>query len=264
MDLTFLLLLFCKSALNPNNIMLSVSEFAAKSYVQRACASPMHPQSVLTFFFGANFMDNEHVSDMKEGKSLKTMQSIWFSQSDEYDDLCKSFSEAVRAAGKKELLQRKEWNDTVDGIVGQMLLCDQLSRNCFRGTDEAYQYDSVGQELSLKLIEELQKDDTERSVPGEFYPPFIAFALLPMIHSEVIRNHELSLEVLEKVTGQVDPEVKGFFEYQKFSLLEHKDILDRFGRYPHRNAKLGRTNTPEEQAWLDDKEHLPGWAKSQL
>lgn len=64
-------------------------------------------------------------------------------------------------------------------------------------------------------------------------------------------------------------EVKSRFDEQQAKYLasnveEHAAVVERFGRYPHRNAALGRESTPEEQAWLDDVDNLPGWAKSQL
>jgi uncharacterized protein (DUF924 family) len=154
--------------------------------------------------------------------------------------------------------------------MSQVILCDQLSRNCFRGTEEAFQYDSVGLTFTLRLVEEffMEEDDKseieQRTLPGSIYPTYVSFLLNPLMHSEDVANHELGLQLLDvslkKFEGQ--PICKELDSGRGY-LLGHKDVLDRFGRYPHRNTNLGRTSTPQEQAYLDDKENLPGWAKSQ-
>jgi uncharacterized protein (DUF924 family) len=252
------------------SIMLTFAEFSCKPFIRRACTSPIdHPAAVLTFFFGANFLDNEQSPDMQAGKPLKTMPGIWYRQNDDYDALCRnSFSDAVRKSGNGELAKQPEWNSAVDGVISQILLCDQLSRNCFRGTEEAFRYDAVAEELTLKLLKEYQSPKSDRMLPGEYYPPYVYFMILPLMHSEKLENHELGLELIEscqQVYGEErnDEDLAKLFGRQKGHLLEHKMVLDRFGRYPHRNSKLGRTSTLKEEAWLEDVNNLPGWAKSQ-
>jgi uncharacterized protein (DUF924 family) len=242
---------------------LAFSEFASKSFVQRACSSPMQPQAVLSFFFGVNYFDNEHQDAMREGTPIVAMSDLWYKPRDEYDELCRSFVPVVRAAGKKELTS-DEWNGSVDGLVSQVLLCDQLSRNCFRGTEEAFHYDAVAEALTLKLVDEFKEDDTARSIPGEFFPSYVNFMILPLMHSEEIANHELGCEVIDLALQKFEGmPICNVLDVTRGFLLNHKQVVDQFGRYPHRNAKLGRTCTPEEQAWLADTENLPSWAKSQ-
>jgi uncharacterized protein (DUF924 family) len=243
--------------------LLTVTELASKSFVQRACSNPMLPESVLSFFYGVNYFDNKHQEIMREGTPLGTMMSLWYQQNDEYDKLCQSFVPAIRAAGKGDLVSG-EWTGSIDGLMSQVILCDQLSRNSFRGTEEAFQYDSVAERLTLQLIEEYKKKPYDRSLPGEFYPPYINFLVLPLMHSEAVANHELGVEVLDTSLQELEgSSASKQLEGTKHFLLDHKKVLDRFGRYPYRNGKLGRETTPEEQAWLDDKDNLPGWAKSQ-
>jgi uncharacterized protein (DUF924 family) len=206
---------------------------------------------------------------MQAGESLKTMLGIWYMQNDDYDALCRdSFSDLVRKCGSGELAKQLEWNNAVDGVMSQILLCDQLSRNCFRGTDEAFWYDEMGEELTLKLLKEYQSTESDRKLPGEFYPPYVYFMMLPLIHSEKLENHELGVKTIESCEKlhreeRNDEALASLFGVQKGHLLEHKSVLDQFGRYPHRNSKLGRTSTPDEKDWLDDVDKLPAWAKSQ-
>ena len=252
-------------------IMISLAEFTAKSFVQRACSvHPATPASVLSFFFGCNFLDGQHEEDMRKGEILKTMTDIWYRQSDEYDALChKHFAETVRAAGTGTLLTLPEWNDSVDGLMSQMILCDQLARNCFRGTQEAFAYDSTSLRLALQLVNALKGAPEDRLIPGELYPPFVFFIMLPLMHSEDIENHETCLKVIDDFQAQLrtketgEEQLVAVFDDQRSFALNHKIVLDRFGRYPHRNKKLGRETTQEERMWLEDIDNLPGWAKSQ-
>jgi uncharacterized protein (DUF924 family) len=90
--------------------------------------------------------------------------------------------------------------------MSQVILRDQLSRNCFRGTEEAFQYDSVGLTLTLRLVEEFFIDDDDgsssgeqqqRTLPGTMYPTYDAFILNPLMHSEDVANCEVGLKVLD-------------------------------------------------------------------
>lgn len=250
--------------------MLTFAEFSSKPFIQRACSTPINkPAAVLSFFFGANFLDNEHGPEMQAGTPLKTMLGLWYQQNHDYDALCRnSFSDVVRKSGSGKLAKQPQWNSEVDGVMSQILLCDQLSRNCFRRTDEAFRYDAVAEELTLKLVKEYRSPQSARELPGEFYPPYLCFMILPLMHSEELRNHELGLEMIESCQQvyreeRNDEDLAAIFGQQKGMLLDHKTVLDRFGRYPHRNGKLGRANTPDEEAWLEDVDNLPGWAKSQ-
>lgn len=259
---------------------LSVSELAAKPFVQRSMASPNSPQSVLSFFYGVDFdsPSNDYLPVMREGVPMEDMQGIWYSGGDQYDKMCQAFIPTIRAVvGNPSTPERmskeasdpnfqKQWNDSVDGLMSQVLLCDQLSRNAFRGTEEAFQHDATGEKHVQQLIEDFLKDDVSaQSVPGEIYPPYVSFLVTACMHSENIENHTLGSNLLEaSIQRFQDKEVAiKILKFQEDFLNDHRAIVERFGRYPHRNSKLGRETTPKEQAWLDDEDNLPGWAKSQ-
>jgi uncharacterized protein (DUF924 family) len=238
-----------------------VSEFASRSFVQRALASPRSPTSVLSFYFGIDMMSDDSKEILKTGSFLKEMQSFWFVGNDQYDDLCKTFSSVVRDAGKKQLTtpntfinkeQDADW-DSVNGKLSQLILCDQLARNCFRGTDEAFAYDHVALDIPKDLATVALSDNPH------FYGSYAFFLVLVFMHSEDLDDHKLGLQVLEKARAACPnfdwDQTRGY-------LLEHTRVIEKFGRYPHRNQKLGRSTTQEEEDWLASP-NVPRWAKSQ-
>lgn len=275
-------------------LVVTVAELASLPFVQRACASPLSPSSVLSFFFGVDYNSASYADVKGRGVPMATMQGVWYGGGDAYDKLCMSFVPAVRAVGggtgTAVLEDPETWDGTVDGLMSQILLCDQLARNCFRGTEEAFRYDHVSEKCVKRLLDNFFHIDSEAgeaswvrreeeggedgstpgrngAIPGELYSPYVSFLVTPLMHTEDPANMELAAQVLdlsaELFKAGCDPAVAAAFEFQRVFLNDHRAVIERFGRFPHRNSKLGRTNTPEEQAWLDDVENLPGWAKSQ-
>ena len=204
---------------------------------------------------------------------MKEMQEIWYGGGDEYDAMCQTFIPVIRSVvGEPEKLKEEQpeeytkWNSSVDGLMSQVLLCDQLSRNAFRGKEEAFKHDPVGvKHVQLLVADYLKHDPMQQSLPGEFYPGYLSFMVTGLMHSEDLHNHDLCAELLKAAIDEHKDNkiVVEILEFQKGFLKDHRDVVEKFGRYPHRNAKKGRETTPEEQKWLDDEENLPGWAKSQ-
>mmetsp|Transcript_109601 Transcript_109601/g.194377 ORF Transcript_109601/g.194377 Transcript_109601/m.194377 type:complete len:300 (-) Transcript_109601:127-1026(-) len=186
------------------------------------------------------------------GSGFKTiMRPISPEQRDELDQACARFIPLIKAAGRGELVGQL-WSSH-DGMYARMLLCDQLSRNCFRGTADAFTYDAAALQIWRQIWDqELCKD---------YHVPQVMFFITVVEHSEAL-----------DVQALVEPLIKYFKAKQPRSLplsnmysaaREHKAVVDRFGRFPHRNTLLGRDSTAEEQAWLADVKKLPMWAKSQ-
>lgn len=212
---------------------------------------------------------------MQTGSTMEDMVPMWYAGGKEYDGLCQNFSNVIRKASQRQLLQH-DWHATVDGKMAQIVLCDQLARNAFRGTPDAFAGDETAMVLARELSQELlqvgfsvqdEKQQKERfltvpSLDGIVHPPYLQFLVSPLMHSEQKDDHSLALEVADFSIAVAPDNLKPSFEYTKQSELEHKTVIDRFGRYPHRNEKLGRESTPEELQWLKMKD-LPGWAKSQ-
>tara|TARA_B110000503_G_C7155259_1_gene417019 strand:- start:509 stop:1054 length:546 start_codon:yes stop_codon:yes gene_type:complete len=124
------------------------------------------------------------------------------------------------------------WRLNAIGALAEIIILDQFSRNMYRGTKEAFANDG----LALKLAEEA----IEKNYDKEIEKDYLSFLYMPFMHSESVNVHERAL-VLFNQEGLEDS-----YQYE----LKHKVIIDRFGRYPHRNEILGRDSTPEEIVFL--------------
>ncbi|RYY86868.1 MAG: DUF924 domain-containing protein [Comamonadaceae bacterium] len=124
-----------------------------------------------------------------------------------------------------------DWADTADGALALLILLDQFPRNAFRGTARVYATDPQARRIAQQAL--ARGDDTR--VQAELRP----FLVLPMMHSEDPADQALSVEKTAPIGG----------ENHRFA-LHHQDIVRRFGRFPHRNAVLGRASTPEEERFL--------------
>jgi len=241
---------------------VAVAEYAAKPFVQRALSLPRSEAAVRSFYLGIDCFSSDAPDLLRDGTFENDMGPLWYAGHEDYDKLCQTFSDVVREAGRRELPTDGEWG-TVDGRFARILLCDQLSRNCFRGTDEAFQYDDVALELAREMATEaLESDSPSSAVPAdknEIYGTYASVLSLPLMHSESLSDHHLGLDLIEWGRKQ-SPKIK--WEQKKGFLRQHSVVLDQFGRYPHRNGKKGRETTKEEEEWLAS-EDCPGWAKSQ-
>ena len=127
-------------------------------------------------------------------------------------------------------------------------------RNAFRGSDRAFTHDTRAMDLSRKLI-------NSRGYEGWDSPTPFTFLTTPAQHSEDVEDHRLVQQLLEHMDEKFGDHraVAQLLEH----CVSHRSVVERFGRYPHRNELKGRESTADEKAWLDDEENLPSWAKSQ-
>lgn len=232
------------SIMNSATSLITVAELAQKPFIQQALANPTTTESVLTFFFGTD-LSKDRVELEAGDPIFKRMQKLWFVQDPTYDELCQPFRDTVRAT------KLSPPGNTPDDRMARLILSDQLSRNIFRGQPEAYEYEGI----SLDVARSLAKD------AALLPPPFVAFVGTALMHSESLADHETSVKFLENA-AETYPDCKWWFDFELQSSLEHKAVIDQFGRYPHRNSLKGRESTAAEEAWLNDTEKLPRWAKS--
>ena len=220
------------------------------------------PQQVLSFWFGEGVWGSPDMGSTNFSACLP----LWWGMKPDFsgpvtpgekeanDNRAKQFSDLIRACGRGELTDAS-WQ-SADGLYAQMLLCDQLSRNCFRGTDEAFAFDTKAVECTRSLF--AQKHYLTYQTEHEF-----VFLITPMQHSEDAKDHEISYAILSAMADKFGSDHPGYTRTKKFQ-DDHYKVIQRFGRYPHRNAALGRESTAEEAIWLADYDNLPVWAKSQL
>jgi uncharacterized protein (DUF924 family) len=156
----------------------------------------------------------------------------WFEKDETFDrDIRDRFLETYEAAAAGRLA---DWERTPEGALALLIALDQFPRNMFRGEARAFATDALARAVAGRAI--------ERGFDKRYEPREATFFYLPFEHSEAIADQERCV-TLFGATGDAD--------LLKWAEL-HADIIRRFGRFPHRNAVLGRATTAEEQAFLDD------------
>ena len=174
----------------------------------------MTPQDILDFWFD-ELTDKQH-----------------FVKDAALDALIRSrFGTTLEAAARCELWA---WRATAQGRLAEIVVLDQFSRNAYRDTPRAFAQDA----LELVLAQELVASGHDRGLPVAQR----AFAYLPTMHSESAVVHMQAVALFSQ------PGLENNLTFE----LRHKAIIDRFGRYPHRNAVLGRTSSAQELAFLSE------------
>lgn len=174
---------------------------------------------ILTFWFGT-----ANLADPVE------FREAWFKRDDAFDqDIRAGFSNEVERALRGELDAMVE---TAEGTLALLLLLDQFTRNLFRGTPKAFAGDARARKIAKAAL--------ARGFDATMSPNHRIFLYLPFEHSEDIADQERSVTLFATLN---DPRA---YEYA----VRHKDVIARFGRFPHRNAALGRASTSEEIEFL--------------
>ncbi|MFM1990624.1 MAG: hypothetical protein RJA99_3581 [Pseudomonadota bacterium] len=152
-----------------------------------------------------------------------------------------SFDEAIRTRfgpllGEATAGALDGWSDTDAGALALAIVCDQFPRNLFRGDARAFSLDPRALALARRLVAE------GRDI--RFAPVERAFLYLPFEHSESLADQHESVRLFGLLRD--DPQAGGYLEWA----VKHLAVIERFGRFPHRNDALGRASTPEELAFL--------------
>jgi uncharacterized protein (DUF924 family) len=157
--------------------------------------------------------------------------SRWFRKDPAFDDRFRTrFLGAHEAALRGEL---DGWAGDAEGALALLILLDQFPRNAFRETPRMFESDGKALGIARQAMDagfDMQVDETLRN-----------FFYLPFMHSEQLADQDRAVELTRKLGD----------EPLRYAVL-HRDIIERFGRFPHRNAVLGRATTPQEQRFLDD------------
>ena len=191
-------------------LKMSTEEFRNLPQVLKALKNPRSPRSVLNYMCGCDTSDPNIRNSLCEQEKVEPLLNIWFLSGASLDNLCQPFAEVVRELKNvPQTLVGGDWN-THEGKVAKVLLADQLSRSCFRGTSEAYSFDLIGR----ALVHDLFKDE---SLKETLELPAAFLYLLPwaLAHSEDIRD-------LVKATEIIDIAITA---YPKFNLFEGRNKL---------------------------------------
>ena len=156
----------------------------------------------------------------------------WFIKDEALDEQIRTrFGQTLQQAMSGEL---SAWRETPQGRLAEIIVLDQFSRNVYRNTPKAFTQDAQALVLAQEAIRQ-QVDQTLETLER-------CFLYLPFMHSESKSIHETALHLFAAVNHP---------QFHQ-SEIQHKAIIDRFGRYPHRNEILGRTSTEEELAFLKE------------
>jgi uncharacterized protein (DUF924 family) len=154
----------------------------------------------------------------------------WFTHDDAFDLEIRTRYQRIHKDASAGLLSG--WESTPEGALALTIVFDQFSRNIFRGSARAYATDRFARSVASRAI--------ARGFDQQIKMPARTFFYLPFEHSESSTDQEFCLSLLA-ATGDAE-----LLQWAKL----HADTIRRFGRFPHRNAALGRITTPEEQAFL--------------
>ena len=154
----------------------------------------------------------------------------WFRGGDAFDREVRERLEAAHfAAARREL---DGWMDDAEGALALLILLDQVPRNLFRGSAHAYATDPLALHHAERMLEAGFDQDIE--------PGLRMFCYLPFEHSEDLLDQERAVALMRDLGDTA-------LDYA----VQHHQVIERFGRFPHRNHALGRISTADEQAWLE-------------
>ncbi len=179
-------------------------------------------------------------------------REIWFSASDEFDACVKSqFEHYIAPAASGQL---SHWENDSQGLLALIIVMDQFPRNIYRGTSKAFANDRAALRVSRLAV--------DRQVDAHWGMAERLFAYLPFEHSEELEVQKTSMRHYQRLLD--DSEGTGYretmVEAYDYALL-HYQIIDQFGRFPHRNEILGRASTEQETAFMSSGAETFGQVK---
>ncbi len=191
-------------------------------------AAPTDPASVIDFWFGLP-TDPEHGKDRK----------AWFAKDEAFDvKVRRRFGTTIEQALRGEL---DDWAGEARSALARILVLDQLTRNAFRDTPRAF----AGDALALAAASRMVGERSDKALPTFMR----AFVYMPFEHAEGLAMQDEAVRLFKRLVAE-DPAESSKLDYAH----RHLAVIERFGRFPHRNAVLGRQSTAEEIAFLK----LPG------
>ena len=189
-------------------------------------------QCVLDFWFAGSGMDSPRVDSRMDR---------WFGVDDSLDrQIREEFGDLVQKASDNKLM---DWAETPEGCLALIILLDQFRRNIYRGSAEAFTLDHMALKLCI--------DGTIAGDHKSLTAMQRLFYFMPLQHAESAAVQKKSVSIFQALAEDATDTLREtFLTTAQFAELHH-DIVVEFGRFPHRNAALGRESTPEERAFLE-------------
>ena len=166
--------------------------------------------------------------------------STWFKQSDDFDaKISDRFADLPQAA---RLGRLNHWAHSCEGTLAMILVLDQFPRNLFRDSPGAFAYDALALSHAEKAI--------EQQYDRQLHPLAASFMYLPFEHAEHLPTQNRSVALFEDLLKHAPADLYPIFEQFVDYAHSHRQVIKRFGRFPHRNTVLGRSPTKEELDYL--------------
>lgn len=177
-----------------------------------------------------------------DGFAAPETTARWFRGGPAFDDEIRERFGGLVDALVGDLAADSTFQGSPEAVLSRILVLDQFSRNAFRGTPKMFAADAV----ALRLAQHLVEAGGDRALPT--HPR--TFAYLPFMHSEDLAVQETCVRLMRGLVDELEGMAKEAIAGNLGYAIAHRDIVARFGRFPHRNAVLGRETTPEEAAFL--------------
>lgn len=190
------------------------------------------PESILACWFG---------DDLVSPEAIAARIRIWFSGDPAFDEqLRERFDGLPDRALRGEL---DSWRGEARTCLALVLVVDQLPRNLYRGTERCFAYDSLALEVATTAL--------RSGFDAELSPMEAAFLYLPLEHSEDLTAQDRCVALFRNLVDCAPAALQPQLEYSLEFAIRHREVIRRFGRFPHRNKALARASTPEELDYLE-------------
>lgn len=189
-------------------------------------------KDILDFWFG----------DLGDGTVVPVQSKMWFAGGERVDaQISLKFGDTLKDAQRGGL---RDWEESLSDRLGLVVLLDQFSRHIFRGTAEAFSQDPRALSLVLSTLD--KKDDLKLKTLER------TFLYLPLEHSEDVEMQKLSVACYTRLAKDCPETLREYVSDNLRYAIRHKEIIERFGRFPHRNSILNRASTKEEVQFLKE------------
>ena len=191
-------------------------------------------ESILDFWFGK--LDDD-------GLAAESKKSCWFKKDASFDASIKRRFESYLETALMGAYDR--WTSSAGGTTALIIMLDQFPRNIYRGSGKSFHWDKKALAISTKAIDD--------GLISELPASWAYFVLMPTMHSEDLAMQDLCVKMMESLGASHKEGAKKMFEVALDYAIQHRDIIARFGRFPHRNELLARESTKEELSFLATK-----------
>ncbi len=183
-------------------------------------------------------------ADMKEGIPDKKQSRLWFFSDSGWDDeIAERFESILEKASGEYEQERDQWLGSPRSCLALIILLDQFPRNIYRGSEKAFSFDAQARDVVAQ--------GREKGFDLELWPVEKGFFYMPLEHSETLADQQLCVSLFERLLEDVADEHRQQVEGSLQWAREHCEIVERFGRFPHRNEVLGRVSTEQEKQYLE-------------